>query len=250
MGVVGKVPAIWVPDFETVPGLPHSNNLVRFDVLPDVVRALSPVIDKHGLFNILDIQVFSTDESGISGVHEIGVERIDFDSEGFAWFCANALIDNMDEFVDNPHVLFDVGDIGSLVRDSASDVEGHLQSIIVPIINEVTFLTLVAVVFGGVWSWETSNASDVGLVSDHNLIMTVLGELVRQLWIVFLNIKRKILSLGNWLTSSDLDVIFFVAPNATTNTFTEATLWRIISVVTSSLSVPSMGISVGLGRDR
>jgi len=239
-----------MPNFETVPGLPHSDNLVRLDVLPDVVRPLGPVIDKHGLFDILNVQVFSTDESGSIGVHEIGVKRVDIDSEGFAWLSANALIDNMDEFVDNPHVLFDVGDIRSLVRDAASDVKGHLQSIIVPIINEVTFLALIAVIFGGVRSWEASNASDVGLVSDHDLIMAMLSKLIRQLRIVFLDIKWKVLSLGNWLTSSDLDVIFLVAPNATSNTFAEATLWRIIGVVTSSLSVPFMGISVRLSRDR
>ena len=115
VGVVGEVPAVWVPDFETVPGLPHSDNLVRFDVLPDMVRALGPVIDKHGLFDILDIEVFSTDESCCCGVHEIGIKRIDIDTERFTWLCADALVNNMDKFVDDPHVLFDMGDVGSLV---------------------------------------------------------------------------------------------------------------------------------------
>ena len=65
--------------------------------------------------DILDIEVFSTDESCRGGVHEIGIKRIDIDTERFTWLCADALVNNMDKFVDDPHVLFDMSDVGSLV---------------------------------------------------------------------------------------------------------------------------------------
>merc|ERR1712054_545208 len=101
-----------MPDFKAVPWLPHSYNLVRFHIFPDVVRTLSPVIDEHGLFHILDIEVLSTDESGGSGVHEICVKRVDLYTEVSSWLSANALVNDMDEFVDDPHVLVDMGDVG------------------------------------------------------------------------------------------------------------------------------------------
>ena len=111
-------------------------------------------------------------------------------------------------------------------------------------------LALVAVLFGGVRSWETSNANDVSLVGDHELVVTMLGELVRQLRIVFLDIEWEIGSVGNWLTSCDRDVFLFVAPYAPSNTFTKTTGWCVIFVVASSLSVPPMRISVRLSRNR
>jgi len=81
--VVFEIPTIGVPDFQAVPWLPHAYNLFGFNVLPDVMRTLSPVINDHVLLDVFNIQLFSANKPTVVslGVHEIEVEREDLFAE-------------------------------------------------------------------------------------------------------------------------------------------------------------------------
>ena len=124
----------------------------------------------------------------------------------------------------------------------------HLESVVVPVIDEGAFLSLVAVVFRGVWSGEATLAEGVGLVGDEDFVMSALSEPLGKFWVVGLHIGRKISSGGNWLARGNLDVLVFITPDISSDSFAESTGWIVVDVVTSSLSVPVVRIAVSLGR--
>jgi len=138
--------------------------------------SLSPMINQHDFFDKLDVKIFSTNESTGVSIHEIVVQWINIDTKCLSWVSADALINNT-EVVDDPHVLFDMSDVCSLVFQRHFNVKDHLESVVVPIVDKVTSLSLVAVIFGGVWPWESTDTSWVCLVSDHYFKMTMLSEL-------------------------------------------------------------------------
>ena len=124
----------------------------------------------------------------------------------------------------------------------------HLESVVVPVIDERSLLSLIAVILGGVGSGEATLAEWVGLVRDEDFVMSTLSKQFGKLWVVGLHICRKISCGGNWLASGNLDVFVLVTPDITSNSFTESTGWIVVDVVTSSLSVPVVRIAVSLGR--
>jgi len=71
--VLANAPCCWVPDFKTVPWLPHSNDLSSSCVDPEVVRSLGPVVNFHSSLEELDEKILSSDEAnvGTGGVHEV-----------------------------------------------------------------------------------------------------------------------------------------------------------------------------------
>lgn len=142
-----------------------------------------------------------------------------------------------------------MSDVRGLVVDGHMDVQVHFESIILPVVNEVTFLTLVAMLFGGVRSRKATDAGGVSFISDHYLRVPVLSEFKRQLGIVVLDTFRK---LGGGLDGDalgDVDVRVFVTPDSSTDSFAETT-WRVISfVIASALPVPAPRVTISLGAD-
>ena len=196
VGVVREVPLLGVPDLEAVPWLPHSHDASGGSVHPDVVRSLGPVIDLHGLFDVLDEKILSAHEfdweASCFGIHEVVFDGVDVNSEGLAWGSADALVHAKPEVIHNPHVPFDVGNVGGDVGWELLDVKVHLETVRVPVVDERSVLFLVAVVLGGVWSWEAALAESVGLVRDHDLVVTFLGEHLLEFWVVLLDVLGKV----------------------------------------------------------
>ena len=62
VAVVIEAPGIWVPNFETVPWLPHSDDLSSCSVNPDVMGSLRPVIDFHRFINEFDAKFLSSNK--------------------------------------------------------------------------------------------------------------------------------------------------------------------------------------------
>ena len=92
-----------------------------------MVRSLSPVVDNHLLLNVFDEHLLSADKSySVSGgVHEVEVQGEDFDTELRSGVGANALLGGL-EIVNDPHVLLNVSDVGSLVEVSGKvGIEVH-----------------------------------------------------------------------------------------------------------------------------
>lgn len=214
-----------------------------------MVRSLGPVVNFHSFLEELDEKVLSSDEANVGtvGVHEVVVEWVDVETEAFAWLGANALVHAETEVVDDPHLSHDVGNVRGSVGQTAN-IQMHLESVVVPVIDEGTFLSLVAVVLRGVWPGEATLAEGVGLVGDEDFVVSVLSEPLGEFRVVGLHIGRKISSDGNWLARGNLDILVFVTPDISSDSFTESTGWIVVDVVTSSLSVPVVGVAVGLGR--
>jgi len=150
------------------------------------------VIDNHHFLDIFNIEVLSSNKSAVVslGVHEIVVEGEDFDAESFSGVGADALLGDS-EVVDNPHVLLDVSDVRSLVEVGGHmNIQVHLESVLFPVVNELAFLPLVAMLFSRIGSREATNAGRVSLVSDHDFRVFVLGELEGEFGIVLLNVFR------------------------------------------------------------
>lgn len=197
-----------MPDLQTVPRLPHPDNLVGSDIFPNVVRSLCPMVHQHFLLYELHIKFLSSDESTVI-LHEIVLERVDFVAETLSWVSANALLGDS-EIIGNPHILFDVSDGGSLVVDPAIDIEDHLQPVVVPVIDEGACLSLVTMFLSGVRSREPSDASNVGLVSDHDFIMSLLSEHFVQQRVVLLHFHWQGTGHCHWSALGDLDVFFLI----------------------------------------
>merc|ERR1712087_1086472 len=248
--VVVEIPLFWVPDLKTVPWLPHSDDASGRGVDPDVVGSLDPVVDFHSLLDELDEQVLSSDEADVSAVwvHEVVVERVDVDAESFSWGSADALVDAESEIVDDPHVSLDVGDGGCSVGWESLNVQMHLESVVRPVVDEGSLLSLVAVILGGVGSREAALAECVRFVRDHDLVVSVLGEQLFKLRVIGLDFGGKVCGEGDWLASSDFDVFVLVTPDITSDSLAESTRWVVVDVVTSSLSVPAMWVSICLSR--
>ena len=211
--------------------------------------SLGPVINFHSSLEELNEKVLSSDEANVStsGVHEVVVEWVDVEAEAFAWLGADALVHAETEVVHDPHLSLLVGDVRGSVGQT-SDVQVHLESVVVPVIDEGTLLSLVAVILGGVGSGETALAEGVGLVRDEDFVMSTLSKLLWKLWVVGLHIGRKISSGCNWLARSNLDVLVLVTPDITTDSFTESAGWIVVDIVASSVSVPVVGVTIGLGQ--
>ena len=60
--VVIEAPGIWVPNFKTIPWLPHSDDLSSGSVDPDVMGSLRPVIDFHRFINKFDAKFLSSNK--------------------------------------------------------------------------------------------------------------------------------------------------------------------------------------------
>jgi len=211
--------------------------------------SLGPVINFHSSLEELNEKVLSSDEANVStgGVHEVVVEWVDVEAEAFTWLGADALVDAEAKIVDDPHLSLDVSDVRGSVGQT-SDVQMHLESVVVPVINEGTFLSLIAVILGGVRSGEATLAEGVGLVRDEDFVMSTLSKQLGKFRVVGLHIGRKISSGSNWLASGNLDVFVLVTPNITSDSFAESTGWIVVDIVTSSLPVPVVGVAIGLGR--
>lgn len=124
----------------------------------------------------------------------------------------------------------------------------HLESVVFPVIDEGTFLSLIAVILGRVRPREATLAEGVGLIGDEDLVMSALSKQFGKFRVVGLNIGRKIGSERNWFAGGNLDVLIFVTPDISSDSFTESAGWIVIDVVTSSLSVPVVGVAIGLCR--
>ena len=111
--VIVEVPCFWIPDFKTVPWLPHSDDLSSSGVDPDVVRSLRPVVNFHSFLEELDEKVLSSDEANVGTVwvHEVVVEWVDVETKAFTRLGADALVDAETEIIYDPHLSLDVGDV-------------------------------------------------------------------------------------------------------------------------------------------
>jgi len=246
--IIREIPVVRVPNLKPIPWLPHSHDLASRNIFPNVMRSLSPVIDNHHCLYILDVQVLSANESHVSSlrVHEVIVQGVDVYSEGATRVGADALLGGL-KIIDNPHVFLDVGDVRCLIKDRCGlDVEGHLQAVVLPIIDERTFLLLIAMVLGRIGSGEASNTGRAGFVSYHNFVMPVLTEFERQLGVSFLDFFWKLLWSLERLALSDADVAVLVTPGLSADTFALTTRWIISFVVTSAESIPTPRVAVGL----
>lgn len=211
--------------------------------------SLGPVVNFHSSLEELNEKVLSSDEANVStgGVHEVVVQWVDVEAETFTWLGADALVDAEAKVVDDPHLSLNVSDVRGSVGHTTY-VQMHLESVVVPVIDEGTLLSLIAVILGGVGSGETTLAEGVGLVCDKDFVMSTLSKQLGKFRVVGLHIGRKISSLGNWLAGGNLNVLILVTPDITSDSFAESTGWIVVDVVTSSLSVPVVGVAIGLGR--
>ena len=78
------LPLFWVPDFKSIPWLPHPDDLSGRRVNPDVVRSLRPVVYLHRFLDEFDEKVLPAYEAHIHTssrwVHEVVSDWIDLDT--------------------------------------------------------------------------------------------------------------------------------------------------------------------------
>jgi len=136
--VIIEVPRFRVPDFKTIPWLPHPDNTSGSSVNPDMVRSLGPVVNFHLLLNVLNEQVLSSNKAAVSSfwVHEVIVERVNIDTERLTRVGADALLDIKSKVVNNPHVSFNMSNLGGDVSWERLNIQRHLKSIVSPVVDE------------------------------------------------------------------------------------------------------------------
>ena len=107
-------------------------------------------------------------------------------------------------------------------------------------------MVLVAMVLGGVGTWEATLAEGVSFVCDKDFVVSLLSELLGKLGVISLDVGVKVSSNSDGLASGDRDVSVLVTPGNAANSFAEPAGWVVIFVVASSVSIPAMWVAVTL----